>query len=225
MDVELILKNSGIYYLELYNSYYYSEYGNNKGSFIPVLVNRLIDIIDFSKKEYKNEKNIKLLRKLSPNYYIVTNLKKDKTVEFTYNVKKDSIYDDLDNLENPFMVCNNNTNECIDNIISYNFTEGNNYTIYINYIYLGYRYCYPSFNLKTIDDGNDEENEDENDNEDDDDISTTTLIAIICGSSLGLIILIIVLFFIIRYFKKKNQNVDFVKETNDINQETLLRTE
>ena len=46
-----------------------------EGNFIPVLIEKLIDIIDFSKKEYKNSKVIKLPRRISLNYYIVANLR------------------------------------------------------------------------------------------------------------------------------------------------------
>ena len=213
--INFTLTNSGIYYLEIYENVN-SQYYKRNGTFLPILINRLIDIIDFSKKEYKNNKIIKLKSKIGPNYYIITNLKKDVKVEFTFEIENLNI-----SQENPFVVCNNNTDECIDNVTSYDFIKGNNYTIFINYILISYSYYYPSFSFK----GYNSKDNDNKDDDNDDGLNTTTLIAIICGSIFGFIILIIVLFFIIRHCKKKNQNIDFSKETQEISNENLLRPE
>jgi len=99
---------------------------------------------------------IKLPREAGPNYYIVTNLKKDKQFNFTFEEK--SI---VGKRENPFIICNNNTDECIKNVISFNFRKGINYTIYIYYL-LGISisdsyYYYPKFKFYDINRFDDDE--------------------------------------------------------------------
>ena len=88
-DFDFILTDSGKYYLEIYKSFN-SIFDTKEGTFILLLTERLIDIIDLSEREYKNDKMIKLPRKPNPNYYIVNNLKKDKQFNFTFekNQKK-----------------------------------------------------------------------------------------------------------------------------------------
>ena len=204
------LINSGIYYLEFYPLYVGTEY-KNEGSFI-VILSGLIDIIDFSKNSYSNKKSIKLDNSAdienANKYYIVKNLKENKKVIFTYKSEASTYLS-----EGPFIICNNNSNICNDNVESYNFEKGNEYTIFINFIviypkYGNYYYYYPTFKFYS------ESNSDSN-----------SLIYIICGCAFGFIIILIVLFLIIRYFKKKKQKTDFIKETKTLNNENLLSTE
>ena len=250
-DFNFILTYSGKYYLEIYKSY--NSFVNTKeGTFIAVLTERLIDIIDLSEKEYKNDKMIKLPREAGPNYYIITNLKKDKQFKFTCEGK--SIVGER---KNPFIICNNNTDECIKNVISYNFTKGINYTIYISYL-LGINkdgsyYYYPSFrfydnNRVDVDEGEDKKvGIDENKTEDNRLNTTTnkstnkttntttntttktttktTTLAIINAASIGGSIILLILFLIINYFKNKKQNINFDNETNILYNENSLNEE
>ena len=215
------MTDSGKYYLEIYKSFN-SIIDTKEGTFILLLTERLIDIIDLSEKEYKNDKMIKLPRKPNPNYYIVNNLKKDKQFNFTFE-KKGINY----GRENPFIICNNNTDECIENVTSYNFTKGNNYTIYINYLSAidqdGRYYYYPSFRL--YNDNRDDDDEGDGGNKKEEDGLEVTTLVIIAASIAGFIILLILLFFIVRCFKKKSHNISFEKETYDINNENLLKEE
>jgi len=227
-DFSFILTDSGKYYLEIYKAFN-SFVNTTEGTFIAILTERLIDTIDLSKKEYKNDKMIKLPREASPNYYIITNLKKDKQFNFTFEANNI-----VGKRENPFIICNNNTDECIKNVISYNFTKGINYTIYIYYL-LGISisesyYYYPKFKFYDINRLDDDVDEDERvvidgqkkeDNKLNTNIKTTTL-AIINDTSIGGSIILLILFFIIIYFKNKNQNINY---DNDINNENLLKEE
>ena len=218
------LTDSGKYYLEIYKSYN-SIFDTKKGTFIVLLAERLIDIIDLSEKEYKNDKMIKLPRSTGPNYYFVTNLKKDKQFNFTFEAKYT-----IKEGKSPFIICNNNTDECTQNVFSYNFTKGNNYTIYIYYLFATDKsnqyYIYPSFRFydENIDDG-DEEGEDGENKKEEVGLDTTTFAIIIVASVAGFIILLILLLFIFRCFKKKNQNISFEKEANDISHDILLKEE
>ena len=221
-DCDFILTDSGKYYLEIYIGFN-SFVNNSEGTFTAVLTDRLIDTIDLSKKEYKNDKMIKLPREASPNYYIITNLKKDKEFNFTFESKGI-----LRERENPFIICNNNTGECTRNIISFNFTKGINYTIYIYYLFEikevgNYYYYYPPFRFYDCNRVNDDEEEIDDGNKKKN--SSITTLNIINASSIGGSIIIIILFFIIKYFKNKNQNINFDKETNDISNENLLDEE
>ena len=144
-NLDAYLTNSGIYYLEYYP---FNEEYKNEGSFI-VLLYGLIDIIDFSKNSYTNKKSIRIDNFFVPDfvnrYYIVTNLTENKKVIFTYESEKNSY-----KIENPFIVCNNNTNVCNENIQSYYFEKGNDYTIIIRFIGVypvngNYYYYYPIF--------------------------------------------------------------------------------
>ena len=213
-NFDACLTNSGIFYLEFYIENYITEY-KNEGSFI-VILSGLIDVIDFSKNNYTNKKSIKLdyfsFRRRNANkyykYYIVKNLKENKKVIFTYEVETS-----YQSSENPFTICNNNTNICNNNVSSYYFKKGNDYTIFIKFIeinqmYSYFYYYYPIFEFHS------ESSSDSN-----------SLVYIICGCAFGFIIILIVLFLIIRYFKKKNQSTDFIKETKTLNKENLLSTE
>ena len=53
-------------------------------------------------------------------------------------------------------------------------------------------------------------------------LDTTTLALIISGSVLGFILILLSLLFIVRYIKKKNQNIDFRKKTDEISNENLI---
>lgn len=115
-----------------------------KGLFIALFTKRLIDTIDLRKKEYKNDEIFNLPKEVSQNYYKVINLKKIKAFKFTFE-RKDNLY----GKENPYIICNNNTNEYTDNVTSYDFVKGNNCTIFIHYLSAGQPdskyYYYPPF--------------------------------------------------------------------------------
>ena len=118
----------------------------------------------------------------------------------------------------------------LKNFFSYNFSKGNNYTIFIYYLLAidksNKYYIYPSFRFydENIDDG-DEEGEDGENKKEEVGLDTTTFAIIIVASVAGFIILLILLLFIFRCFKKKNQNISFKKETKDISHDILLKEE
>ena len=163
---------------------------------------------------------------VEPNYYLVYNLTKNKTVEFTFEVKGMLLQ-----RENPFIVCNNYTNECIENVNSYNFTKGYNYTIYIYYLLVLTQnrgdYCYPSFKMYSYDN----EDEDQSDKskggngENNDGLDSTTLIIIISASVVGCIFLVIIIIFIMKFVSNKKENIDFKGETTELSNVNLLGSE
>ena len=210
---DFILTHTGKYYLEIYNSTK-SQSATIKGTFIAILTDRLIDIIDLSKKEYKNNKTIILSRKVGPNYYIINNLIENKNFKFTFEVRNKTVIDD-----NPFIVCNNITNECLENVNSYNFTKGNNYTIFIRYLFIiddfGEGYYYPSYRFY-------EKDEEIKNKITNDGMNSAIVAIIIIVSSLAFIILIISLVFIFRYCKKKHEDIELIEETSEIKNESLF---
>ena len=214
-----MLTNSGKYFLEMYNTY--SSYTDTKeGTFVALLTDRLIDIIDLSQKEYKNDKIYKIPMEVEPNYYLVYNLTKNKTVEFTFEVEGRLV-----RRENPFIVCNNNTNECIENVKSYNFIEGYNYTIYIYYLLVMSQnrgdYCYPSYKIYSFKDGKGKGGNRENN----DGLDSTTLIVIISASIVGCIILVIIIIFIMKFIRNKKENIDFKGDTTELSNVNLIGSE
>jgi len=219
-NFKFMLTNSGKYYLEMYNTYN-THIDSKEGTFVVFLNDRLIDIINLSEKEYKNDKIFKIRVKPESNYYLIRNLTKNKTFEFTFEVEGRLI-----ERQNPFVVCNNITNECIENVNSYNFTEGYNYTIYIYYLLVLVQdrgeYYYPSYKIYSYDK---EDPENGGNGESDDGLGTTTLIAIISGSIIGCLLLVIIIILIIKRIKNKRENIDFNRETRELNNEELLGSE
>ena len=123
--IHITLTNSGTYFLELYGSIY--QVGKFKfKSFIP---EQLINTIDLTQKIYYENFSFKLNRKFEPSFYKVKDIKNNTNVYFIYNFQ-------IINSEvlNPFIVCNFNSTECKNNITSFTFLKGNEYTIYINLI-------------------------------------------------------------------------------------------
>ena len=100
------------------------------------------------------------------------------------------------------------TNECLGNIDIYNFLKGNNYTIFIKYLFIkddfGEGYYYPSYRFYSEDEGN------------------KIVTIIIIASSIAFIILIMSLIFIIRYCKKKNKDSELIDKTLEIKNESLF---
>ena len=87
---------------------------------------------------------------------------KDIFAHFSFSIENEEI----DKFNNPFQICNNNTNECISNITLYKFLEGNEYNININFTTKiekdkndKYDYFYPSYLFFPISDGIIEEKE------------------------------------------------------------------
>ena len=224
-NLNFILTNSGKYFLEIHKIYG-SQIDTKEGTFFTLLTDRLIDIIDLSEKEYKNDKIYTIPMEVEPNYYLVYNLTKNKTVEFTFEVKGMLLQ-----RENPFIVCNNYTNECIENVNSYNFTKGYNYTIYIYYLLVLTQnrgdYCYPSFKMYSYDN----EDEDQSDKskggngENNDGLDSTTLIIIISASVVGCIFLVIIIIFIMKFVRNKKENINFKGETTELSNVNLLGSE
>jgi len=126
---KLTLKKSGIYYLNFYSSY--SNYLKEDSTFIAFVPGSIIDTIDLTKRMYHLSSKIKTLKKYQANIIKVKNLKKDKYVFFSYKVEsawRDEIF------HNPFEICNDINNKCTKNVTLYQFLQGNEYSIYINYI-------------------------------------------------------------------------------------------
>ena len=216
-DAYFELSESGKYYLELFSINDYSQ----SGTFILDLPDKLIDIIDFSEKIYRNDKGIVVERPLDGKYYIVDNLQKDITIQFNYEkYKKKSQYLQAYE-ENPFVVCNNNTNKCENNVIKYLFKKGNKYTIFINYIYTledGYGfYYYPPFNFEVLNENGDKDDDDD----DDDGSSSKVVIGVIFGIIAGCS-LILAIFFIIKHNRRKN-SIDYIMDTKQLNNAQILK--
>ena len=60
--------------------------------------------LDLNNKMYNGSSKIKVLKKIQPNKYIVTKLKEDKIVYFTFEIE--NIYSDF-TYPNPFEICDN----------------------------------------------------------------------------------------------------------------------
>ena len=210
---DFVLTHTGKYYLEIYNSTKIQS-TSKEGAFIAILTERLIDIIDLCEKEYKNNKTIKLPRKIGPNYYIVNNLKENKNIKFKFEIQNKTVIND-----NPFIVCNNITNECLENVDTYNFTKGNNYTIFIKYLYIiddfSEGYFYPLYKFYS----NDEE---EKENKAGNGMNSTIITIIIIVSSLVFIVLIISLIFIFRKYKKNKKDSELIDKTLEIKNDSLF---
>ena len=204
------LTKYGIYYLEFHSNY--EEY--NEDSFIIILPEKLIGMIDLNKEYYENNRSLIVYNYIYEyyNYYLVNDLKKNKKIQFTYDSW------DTSDKKSPFIVCNNSTNNCEENVQSYYFEKGNNYTIFINFIKFaqGIRnyYYYPTYKFFSI--------SDDKSSNDSSSSSTPLILGIIFGF-IGVIIILIALFFILRYYKKKKQNIDYIKETGNLNNENLLK--
>ena len=126
--LKIVLSNPGTYYLEFYSKNSLSKGGN----FTTFLQDSIIDTIDLSQKLYYSNFETRIFgdRNLLPNMYKVKNIKKDIFVYFTFSIKNQNIND----FNNPFKICNDNTDECEENVDLYKFLKGNEYTIYINFI-------------------------------------------------------------------------------------------
>ena len=197
--------------MELY--YDFESYAED--NFIIILPEKLIDIIDLSREYYENNRSFIVYNYIYGyyNYYLVNNLKINKKIAFTYNSSNNS-----DN-KSPFIVCNNNTNNCKENVQTYYFEKGNNYTIFINFVKFtqGVRnyYYYPTYKFYPISD-------DDSSSKDSSSSSTGLILGIIFGF-IGVIIILTALFFFLRYYNKKKQNIDYIKETGNLNYENLLK--
>ena len=136
------ISKSGTYYLKFKPS----RTDNNDFTFHLFIPGELIDTIDFSKSKYSKNTILRLSYKLQPSRYKVVNLKKDIIAYFIFDIGTNDI-----NNANPFTICNDNTNECTENIIFYNFAKEYNYTIYINFVNPDGRYYYfPSYSFYSI---------------------------------------------------------------------------
>jgi len=212
------LTNYGVYYLEFYTNFE----GYDEDNFIIILPQKLIDIIDLNKEYYENNRSFIVYNYIYGyyNYYLVNDLKINKKIAFTYKSSNNS------DKKSPFIVCNNNTNNCKENVQTYYFEKGNNYTIFINFVKFtqGVRnyYYYPTYKFYPISD-DDSSSKDSSSSSNDSSSSSTALILGIIFGFIGVIIILTALFFFLRYYKKKKQNIDYIKETGNLNNENLLK--
>ena len=133
-DNQFNLFSPGIYYISLIGDQKFPNINNN--TFSIYISGGIFDAINFSEKLYKNNFNFIFHSIPNPLIFKVNNLTKNINVYFHNNSYP----------INPFEICNDNTNECTDNIFIYKFLKENNYTIYINSIpYDKYRYYFPSY--------------------------------------------------------------------------------
>ena len=136
--ITITLNKSGTFYIYLYQKNMNSDYMNY------YITGKTISTIDLTERIYmKKTTDILIMnKKPNPEKYIVNNLQKDTYVFFTYTIW------DYSWVRSPFMVCNNK-NECSNNVVTYNFLKGLNYSIYIDFIpkyyYIPTRYYFPSF--------------------------------------------------------------------------------
>ena len=127
---EIIFKEKGIYFIEFFNID--NPHIKNKYFLLSYAFNILIEEIDLTKNIYSGYFTNRVLSSSIDNnnlpYYKVINLKEDRLVYFTYTKYL------IDDPYTPFMICVNKKDQCVNNIISYNFLKGKEYTIYINKI-------------------------------------------------------------------------------------------
>ena len=126
----MILDQEGDYYFEIISNRWFFNLDN---SFTTFVVGEVIETIDLNKKFYFSTIKIEEEENQNPSIYKVKNLKESKYV-FFYSQKIENGYDLNEEKLNPFIVCNDNTQECKQNIILYYFEKENEYTIYINFI-------------------------------------------------------------------------------------------
>ena len=126
---EIVLEKKGRYFLEFFNGENLEEEKNSAIiHFYPT--NGFMEEIDLTKFKYSgyfiNEVNFDKNKYLT--YYKVNNLKEDKHVYFLFGK------DLYNNKDSPFIVCLNKNDECMNNVLLYNFLKGKEYTIYIYFI-------------------------------------------------------------------------------------------
>ena len=124
---EINFEKKGRYFLEFINIEDLEE-ENNLINIYFYPFNILIEEIDLTKYKYSgcfiNDK-LPTYNNGYLAYYKVNNLKEDKQVYFTFGN-----YLDFYNYS-PFIICRNTNDNCRNNIFSYNFLKGKEYTIYI----------------------------------------------------------------------------------------------
>ena len=128
---EIILEKEGRYFLEFFSGENLEKEKNSATiHFYPT--NGFIEEIDLTKIKYSgcfiNKEYFHQNKHLI--YYKVNNLKENKQVHFIFGKE---LYNNNNN-DSPFIVCINKNDECMENVFSYNFLKGKNYTIYISLI-------------------------------------------------------------------------------------------
>ena len=149
--LKIPLSKSGKFYLSF--SKLNEDEDDNDLSFIADIENKLIEVIDLSKDKYYNKEQIKEKIKNDPNFYNVQNLKEDKLVIFNYQI----ISSEGEEINyNPFKICNDITEDCEEDKITYKFLKQYNYTIYIKYVYyedsFEKTYYYPAYVITPFND-------------------------------------------------------------------------
>ena len=154
--MKIILTKSGTYYIEFYSpNSTYSIYDNRFISFFPGKI--IIDTIDLSEKMYYRKSKVEKIKAIVEpnisNIYKVKNLKNDTLIYFSYTIENEEEEEDVfgsNEFSNPFEICNDNTNNCTNNITFFKFLKGNEYTIYIHFAKNLWReesnfYYYPTY--------------------------------------------------------------------------------
>ena len=127
-DNSFVLTNQGIYYIEFDGRIDSDKSVNTFSIFIS---GKILDTIDLNQKMYYKNLKIETFSKLNPSLIKVNNLIDDRYVFFTYKIL-DSYYGATYN--NPYTICNDNTEECSYDVKTYKFLKNNNYTIYLSFV-------------------------------------------------------------------------------------------
>ena len=138
-----ILTNQGIYYIEFDGRIDSDKSVNTFSIFIS---GKILDTIDLNQKMYYKNLKFETSYKLNPSLIKVNNLIDDRYVFFTYKIL-DSYYD-ATHFNNPYTICNDNTEECSYDVKTYKFLKNNNYTIYLSFvseINNSEKYYFPSY--------------------------------------------------------------------------------
>ena len=134
------LIKTGTYFIRIIP---YSTQSNNQRYFTIISPSVPIDIIDLSQKYYNKSLSFIIYDANEPLQIKVKDIKKDTQIIFDY-FNENRYYSDYE-FDSPFIICEENNNNCKDRALSYKFLSGKNYTIYINiskryneYLYLSY---------------------------------------------------------------------------------------
>ena len=130
-NIEIILEKKGIYFLYFIKIKYFKT---QKYYFTCYLFNKMIENIDFTKNHYfgflPNYENLSYsIKDLA--YYKINNFSDDKKVYFISEKNERDKPKEFKYIT-PFIICENEYDECININDFYYFIKGKNYTIYIN---------------------------------------------------------------------------------------------
>ena len=146
-SIEIVIEKEGIYFLH-FIPINYSIKKYHFVYFACYLFNTMIENIDLSKNNYfgflpnyNNSSNS--INDLA--YYKISKLSEDKNVYFIFEKNLEDYQEEYKYIS-PFIICENEYDECINVNYSYYFLKGKKYTIYINlilnYPYYNHKYFY-----------------------------------------------------------------------------------